>query len=328
MPDTARLIPPGAARDPETIQALWKAFLGGRKPGGRLVGKGVMLKLPVALHVEPLGTGEFKITLEDPDGETCEFNALALAGSKYRKQVEFIVDAGKGRISFRGFAHMAPLHADILESVEPGSCITKNEFDALTARLRRKGSRTQTDGSRRWRELRREYGFDVDVEGESYCRRSRVPVREPRVRPDTSKLTKEKLPELVEAGAALECAKCGTPVKFEKYGLGDSPVAVDGVLDHRRPVAYGGGDDTSNLQILCVRCNNLKRNYCEHCQLEYACERCSWAYPEKINDLLVVALSPAEAEAFEKLVERYKGKPPEVAKQLLMESLERHLRKS
>lgn len=291
-----------------------------------MVGKGVLLKLPVKMQVVPKESGEFAVRLEDPEGAACEFTALALTRSKYRKQVEFVVSEGERKIGFRGFAHMDPLHTDILESVEPGSCISKDEYDALTARLRRKGSKTQTDGGRRWRELRREYGFDVDVVGEMYCRRSRVPVQEPQVRPDTSMLTKEKLPVLLEAGADLKCAKCGVPVKFEKYGADGGPDAVDGVLDHRRPVAYGGGDSTSNLQILCVRCNNLKRNYCEHCQLGYACERCSWAYPEKINDLLVVALSPSEAAAFEKLVERYKGKPPEVARRLLMESLERHLR--
>lgn len=325
MPDIHPALPPGSAKTPEEIVALWRAFVRGRRAGGRIVGKGAMLYLPVEIDVQPVAGGAFQITLSDQEGHRTTFEAAAASRSKYRKQVEFVSVSGDGSLRFRGFAHLGPMHAEILDSVRPGKCVSKEEYDRITGRVRRRGSRTQTDGGRRWRELKGEYGFDLEVRNGEYCRRSELPVEEPRLRPETGRLTREMLPRLLASGAELECAKCGTKVAFEGYE--HDPGAVDGVIDHRRPVAYGGSDAEDNLQILCVRCNNLKRNYCERCPLGYRCERCSWAFPERINDLLVIALSPAEAEALEKLVERYKGKPPEVAKRLLAESLEKHLRK-
>jgi len=327
--EQGQLYPPGAATTPEAIIEAWREFLSHRSSEGRLVGKGVLFNLPVDISIEETGGGLYRITLTDNKKGSVQFEAGALARSKYRKQVMFMRPGEEGLV-FRSFAYLDPLHTKLLEKVlektSPGECISKDEFDQITASIRRRGDKTQSDGPRRWRELRNEYGFDVRVEGDQYCRGEELPVREPQVRPDTSRLTADFLPELVSNKDDLRCAKCGVPVAFEIQGFVADRAEVTGVVDHRRPVVYGGTDDKGNLQILCVRCNNLKRTYCDRCPLGYRCERCSWAYPERVSDLIVISLKPEEAERFEELVARYKGKPPEVAKQLLMEAVEKYLK--
>jgi len=69
-----------------------------------------------------------------------------------------------------------------------------------------------------------------------------------------------------------------------------------GVVDHRRPVAFAGGDEIENLQLLCRQCNNIKANVCRSCPLDYHCEKCTWAWPEKFHDTVVIQLTPLEAE--------------------------------
>lgn len=322
---------PGAFGDPESIRARWSAFLSRRSLEGRVVGLGTLLTLPVDIEVTGTGEGDLKnIVLVGQNSVSVTLQAHALAVPKYRKQVTFIRLERDGTVSFRSFAYMAPIHVRLLErvwkelEVKKGRCIHKSVFDRITAevRVRRHQGSNMTDGPRRWRELRNEYGFDVSVEGEYYCAgESRVPVREPNVRPETDKMTEALLP-VVAPDTPRFCAKCGAEVSFE----GDERL-VAGALDHRRPVIYGGTDDPSNLQVLCVRCNNLKRTFCERCPLGFSCSVCSWAYPERVIDLIVVSLFPEEAKKFAYIVQKYSGKPPEVAKKLLLEAIENHFKK-
>lgn len=323
---------PGVSSDPESIRTRWNAFLSRRSPEGRVVGLGTVLTLPVSIEVTGTGEGTLKnVVLVGQNSASVTFQAHALAVPKYRKQVTFIRLERDGTASFRSFAYMAPIHVRLLERVwkeleaKKDRCIHKSVFDRITAevRVRQHQGNNMTDGPRRWRELRNEYGFDVSVEGEFYCvGESRVPVREPNVRPETDKMTKALLPA-VAPNTPRFCAKCGAEVSF-----GEDERLVVGVLDHRRPVVYGGTDDPNNLQVLCVRCNNLKRTVCERCPLGFSCSVCSWAYPEHVSDVIVVNLSPEEAKKFLYTVQKYSGKPPEVARKLLLEAIENYLKKS
>jgi len=333
---------PGVARDPKELESEWRKFVG-KKRGGWFVGKGVVFRTPPVLKIEGGDPKSgYDISLEEQPEQLSEqqrqaerqrkllLKANALAKSKYRNQVIFVYrDPDSGSLSFKGIAYMPPLHARLLEGVSPGSCISKEEFDVLTASIRARSEMkgAQTDGPRRWRELRNEYGFNVWRDKErGYCRGpEEVPVREPWVRPDTTKLTEDMLPVLAAQQKELVCAKCGAPLSFEKFGVVAKGAEAPGVVDHRRPVFYGGTDVVDNLQLLCVRCNNLKRTYCERCPLGFQCERCSWAYPEHVVDYLVIRLRPLEAAKFEELLKKYQGKPPEVARKLLLEAIEKDL---
>lgn len=326
---------PGLLTDPADIQKGWMRFLRRRSSEGRVVGFGVVFNLPVGIQVEVIGPSESysvlkkRITLYDNKSQTT-FEALGLAVPKYREQVTFVLERPEGGWAFRSFAFLDPLHTKLFNSVlafakkddKGRRCITKKELDEITSRIRIRGtgSRPMTDGPRRWRELRNEYGFDVKVEGELYCVGERTsPVQEPNLRPKTSELTRDflsaKKPPFV-------CAKCGEVVSFD-----NKEDALAAVVDHRRPVFYGGTDDLNNLQVLCVKCNNLKRRYCERCPLGFRCSVCSWAFPEFFTDMLVINLDPEEASRFAALLEKYKSKPPELAKKLLLEAVEEHLKR-
>lgn len=330
---------PGLLTNPGEMREGWRGFLRRRSSEGRVVGVEVVFKLPVEIEVEEIGLSESgypvsrkRVTLSDCR-QKITFEALGLAVPKYRKQVTFVLEKPGGGWAFRSFAFLSPLHVRLLEKVKEVSkdygdrfCITKSELDRVTSEIRARSgdSRPMTDGPRRWRELRNEYGFNVTVEGDLYCLYPAgespflVPVQEPNVRPDTGELTKDFLRE---KAPPFFCAKCGSRVTFK-----EDEDFFAAVVDHRRPVLYGGTDELSNLQVLCVRCNNVKRGYCEKCPIGYRCSVCSWAFPERFTDTLVVSLGPVEAEKFAALLEKYNKKPPELAKELLLEAVENRLR--
>ena len=170
-----------------------------------------------------------------------------------------------------------------------------------------------TDGPRRWRELRTEYGFDVAVIGNRYYRGvSAVPITEPQPRPDMASLKRRTLPVLLGQGVPLRCNKCGRAIGLDKTGE-DFP----GVIDHRRPVLFGGGDEPNNLQFFCQQCNNLKARVCNDCLLGYRRETCTWAYPEIFHDTLVINLSPEMASALERFAAGEEKSAEQVVKDVL-----------
>lgn len=91
--------------------------------------------------------------------------------------------------------------------------------------------------------------------------------------------------ELIVVTATSVVRRCDTDVDEGDHGL----------IDHRRPVLIGGGDERENLQLFCQVCNNLKNTVCQSCPIGYHCERCTWAYPEKFHDAIVVRLTPRDA---------------------------------
>lgn len=197
---------PGLLTNPGEMREGWRGFLRRRSSEGRVVGVEVVFKLPVEIEVEEIGLSESgypvsrkRVTLSDCR-QKITFEALGLAVPKYRKQVTFVLEKPGGGWAFRSFAFLSPLHVRLLEKVKEVSkdygdrfCITKSELDRVTSEIRARSgdSRPMTDGPRRWRELRNEYGFNVTVEGDLYCLYPAgespflVPVQEPNVRPDT-----------------------------------------------------------------------------------------------------------------------------------------------
>ncbi|MDB2668779.1 hypothetical protein N9Y74_02760 [Alphaproteobacteria bacterium] len=77
--------------------------------------------------------------------------------------------------------------------------------------------------------------------------------------------------------AGNQCSNCG-----QKYP--DNYLAPD----HRVPAIVEADNLTETnylvkLQVLCVRCNQVKREACKKCPYEHNCSKCGWAYPEKHN---------------------------------------------
>ncbi len=58
--------------------------------------------------------------------------------------------------------------------------------------------------------------------------------------------------------------------------------------DHRVPSIVQSDNLTAInfkevLQVLCVRCNQVKREACKKCPYGHQCHLCAWAYPEKLG---------------------------------------------
>ncbi len=230
---------------------------------------------------------------------------------RFRSQITFL-DVIEGALGFRRLAPLRPLHTKLLSGVALGGSISKVESDKLTSAISSRNE-PMTDGPRRWRELRTEYGFDVAVISNRYYRGvSAVPITEPQPRPDMANLKRQILPFLVAEGVPLRCNKCGRAVGLEKTGE-DFP----GLIDHRRPVLFGGGDEPDTLQFSCQQCNNLKARICNTCPLGYHCETCTWAYPEKFHDTVVVNLSPEIASALERFAAGKEKRVEQVVKDVL-----------
>lgn len=169
---------------------------------------------------------------------------------------------------------------------------------------------------RRIRELRDEFGFDIESkhqEGEwSYRLKSHTP-RFPKRR--------RKYPTPKDRKALVErdgsrCNICGFKPPNER---------ISGFLqyDHRVPFNERQGSTTlENLQLLCSRCNVIKRRACQVCTLK-TCENCAYAYPEKFGSVHLIALSK-EARTKYRDIARKKGvKVEDVIKQIIEEHEER-----
>ena len=150
-----------------------------------IVGRGVLLKPPYTLSfiagsdnhtVEITGSGE-------PEPDTTLIEARRAVTGRFRPQITFVSLSSNNTPSFGRLVPLRGLHADLVSGIAPGQSISKTEFDRLTAAVRRKGNEPMTDGPRRWRELRTEYGFDVSSEGLYGRGTSSTPVFEPQPRP-------------------------------------------------------------------------------------------------------------------------------------------------
>jgi 5-methylcytosine-specific restriction endonuclease McrA len=222
-------------------------------------------------------------------------------------QITFVTfDSERKVIDKKNIAFLSPLFLKILESFPPACEPFSSE--TLYEKIRRVDGKPQAHARRRWKDLKYNYGFDVDfdVSKNRYWRgTSEVPINDPELRPDDNKLRKKFLAPLIEAmGFADEvphCGYCGTTVTFPKDPPYDVEAEAQGLLDHRRPVFQGGEDTQGNLQIFCQTCNNKKNSSCNNCPINYKCERCIWAFPEVYKlGRFVVYVEPAVAEKLRK----------------------------
>lgn len=64
--------------------------------------------------------------------------------------------------------------------------------------------------------------------------------------------------------------------------------------DHKIPLIRGGSQEQKNWQALCNACNVTKRSACAECSDD--CNKCAWAFPEKLGPLILVRIPKNLAE--------------------------------
>lgn len=146
---------------------------------------------------------------------------------------------------------------------------------------------------RRIRELRDEFGFDIEskhIGGEwSY----RLKSKSPRFSKRRRKYPNSKERENLIKRDGVKCNICGYMPPSEE---------IKGFLqyDHRKPFNVRNGlTSLENLQLLCSQCNVIKRRACQVCNKE-TCDNCPYAYPEKFGAIYLITFSKNEKEMLEK----------------------------
>ncbi len=276
-----------------------------------LIGKGVILEPPFRAEA---GSKHGKILI-CITGKTRKVRVLCskVVTSQYRSDITFVLAQEKKAPLLRKFTPLQLARRQLLSIIPPNSSMSKEKYIEAT---KKKDGVSQTDAPRRWRELRTEYGFDVSVDNRVYKRgRAELPIYEPNPRPDMQRLNRDHW-ESVYHSHKGQCNKCGRKIQFREGDEG-----VPGLLDHRSPVLFGGGDKIENLQLFCHVCNNTKNSICRLCPFEYHCQACTWAYPEYFHDTLVIRLEPAEAQNLVMIAEEEGKEPRAFAQELFDEAL-------
>ncbi len=287
------------------IQRLERWLLESRRDSEtQIVAKGAVLNPPFQLTSERTD-GSVLITIDGSSGSvTFECNRIVI--SKFRPNSVGFFEMGSDGAAKNGrfLATLAPAFQRILKTFPPGSRFGTSE---LYAKIVTREGESQKHARRRWKELKYEYGFDVDTDDRTTYWRgpSEVPVREPFPRPQDNLLRKEYLAQLISESCSKSgsdkpiCSFCGAELRFRDAPESDEEITVDadrggeimpGLIDHRRPIEQGGGDEISNLQLLCETCNNKKMTACRSCQWNYHCSDCMWAFPEAVRDRRVVII--------------------------------------
>ena len=194
------------------------------------------------------------------------------------------------------------VYRKILTALWTGKWVSSNKLLSLTK---------QKYFDRRIRELRDEYGFDIESKhmsgGWSYCLKSKKPRFKKRRRQYFTKKQKE---EVIKRDG-LKCNICGFVPANGHEGL---------QFDHRIPFKERQGPTTlDNLQILCAQCNIIKRRACQQCTKK-SCKSCVYAYPEQLNTTYLITLSPKTQRRYDALA---KSKHRNL-KQLLTDAIEQY----
>ncbi len=272
-----------------------------------LIGKGVIIKPDFAVDVLSQ-VGKAVATIRGDEGEMTILCTQVVA-SKYRPDITFFDHRDDQSPVRTCLTPLQKARRNLLGVMPPNTSMPSAEFYEVT---KKESGHTQVNARRRWGELRTEYGFDTTYNHttDSFRRGPDVPVREPIPRPDSSSLMADHWRAVYERDGGT-CNKCGRPIQRNEGGEGDP-----GLLDHRRPVPFGGDDRRVNLQLFCTRCNNIKNTVCQACPLSYECETCTWAYPEKFHDDIVIRLDPDDARTLENLAEKRDKDPRQLARDL------------
>jgi hypothetical protein len=209
-----------------------------------LVGMGVILHPDFTVNVTQSRSGVYRVVITGEDSE-CDFSCECsdVIVSKYRPHITFVLEQQSQPPQVRKLVPLQPARQKLLSLVRADSSLSTNDFYRLSA----VDGNTQVNARRRWGELRTEYGFDTTYDGGSFYRGSEHPISEPNPRPNMSQLDSDHR-AMISARDMWKCNKCGTPIQTE-IGSDGQP----GLLDHRRPIPYGGTDDPQNLQLFCNR---------------------------------------------------------------------------
>src|SRR6185295_12037794 len=98
----------------------------------------------------------------------------------------FVVDSSGVARENLSVASLSKSYQKILEAFPPGSRFSSEE---LYDKIRCRNGKSQRHARRRWKELKYDYGFEVDYDGSRYWRgNSDLPINYPMVRPDDKKL--------------------------------------------------------------------------------------------------------------------------------------------
>lgn len=283
-----------------------------------LIGKGVLLSPPYSFDTHP-EDGVVKVTIRGKNA-SFEVKCARVVASEYRPTIDFVQFTEERAPRIIRLTPLQPARLKLLNIVKPGSSLPARDFYNAT---RKSSGETQVNARRRWGELRTEYGFDTTYDDASkvFRRGSAIPVSEPEPRPNNARLHRAYWNSIYETHNG-HCNKCGQKVRYADVDEGDH-----GLIDHRRPVLIGGGDERENLQLLCQVCNNLKNTVCQSCPIGYRCERCTWAYPEKFHDAIVVRLTPRDAAELAEEAHKQAIDPLQFAQGLFASALQRFRRK-
>ncbi|MCU1303585.1 MAG: hypothetical protein JWQ87_3869 [Candidatus Sulfotelmatobacter sp.] len=328
-------------------------FLAGRGKDSQLVTKGQILNAPFtskATYEEQ----RLAVTISGVnDSVTITCNRIIKSPYRYNLLSFFTTSEGNVVSERRFIAGLAPAYQRILAAFPPDS---KFDTGMLYAKIRRLDGGQQAHARRRWKELKYNYGFDVDYgrvkEGNKqkyiYWRGpSETPVRDPFPRPDDKKLRDALLPVMLEqlpAGVRPTCNYCGVPISFdyledvkiEEDEGGDSPSSAEdrqspalaadadvetepGLIDHRRPIYQSGDDIVENLQFFCQTCNNKKSTACRRCAFDYKCDGCIWAHPEEVRTRRLVLIM--DAKTADQLNRRFGQDAEKIAVEIIKDSL-------
>jgi 5-methylcytosine-specific restriction endonuclease McrA len=234
------------------------------------------------------------------------FKCHWVAVSKYRDEIAFVLNQVDSAPIIRKLTPLQPARRKMLDTITPNSTMSPADFYKRTLI----DAGTQVNARRRWGELRTEYGFGTTFTDVEFARHGELPINEPSPRPHQNRLNAEYFKTLYEEHQG-KCAKCGISIRPDDEAEGEK-----GLLDHRRPVPYGGGDEKANLQLFCTTCNNLKATACQRCPLKFRCECCTWAHPEKFHDAIVLRFTPAEAQRLVEAANARQKKPEALAIEL------------
>ncbi len=155
---------------------------------------------------------------------------------------------------------------------------------------------------RRMRELRDQYGCDIETEYIStfneHCWRLKTSKLATVI--NREYLTEPQKKALFE-NYHYSCAICGRHQEPGVRGL---------QADHKVPLSRQGSNDLSNWQAICNNCNVGKRRACEGCILD--CATCSWAFPEKFGIPLIVNLNHNLLKALKEYVKKHMKSEAEI----------------
>lgn len=166
----------------------------------------------------------------------------------------------------------------------------------------------QTYYDRRIRELKDDYGWDIEVtwikpegpnESEIHYRlRSRIQGKGKK----RHYLSAKDRTEVLDRDQR-KCQICGSTENLQ--------------IDHKVPLIREGATAPENMQVLCNDCSVDKMGTCRRCRL-ISCDLCPLAYPEVVATRLVVGLDPDLSLKTERLAEAA-GIPVEEQASLLIE---------